>query len=259
MKAPKDQHFLADADAVRLIADTIPVAGRKVLEIGPGGGVLTAALLARGADVRAVELDGALLPNLERRFAGQLASGQLQIIRGDASKVPLPEFEVVVANLPYSISSKITFRLLEIGFASAVLMYQLEFGKRMIAPPGNGEYGRLSIMAQTYADVEMILELPPEAFSPPPEVWSIVVKITPHEPPVPITDRTIHATLVRELFSHRRKTIRNGLRGMRSIYGDAVMTGLIETLPAELLEKRPEMLSIPDFIDLSNRLAAMIA
>ncbi len=257
MKAPKDQHFLVDADAVALIADTIPVAGRKVLEIGPGGGVLTAALLARGATVRAVELDGSLLPNLEQRFAGQLASGQLQIIRGDASKVPLPEFELVVANLPYSISSKITFRLLETGFESAVLMYQLEFGKRMIAPPGNGEYGSLSVMAQTYADVDMILDLPPEAFSPPPEVWSIVVKITPHEPPVPIRDRSVHAVLVRELFSHRRKTIRNGLRGMQSIYGTAVMTNLTEALPAELLDKRPEMLSVTDFIDLSNRLSVL--
>lgn len=258
MKAPKDQHFLVDAEAVALIADTVPVSGRKVLEIGPGGGILTDALLRRGAVVRAVELDGTLLPNLERRFSDQIASGQLKIIRGDASKVPLPEFELVVANLPYSISSKITFRLLETGFESAVLMYQLEFGKRMIAPLGNGEYGRLSVMAQTYADVEMVLELPPEAFSPPPEVWSIVVKITPHEPPVPILNRSVHTVLVRELFSHRRKTIRNGLRGMQSIYGESVMTNLLESLPAELLKMRPEMLSIPEFINLSNKLSALI-
>ena len=258
MKAPKDQHFLVDADAVALIADTVPVSDRKVLEIGPGGGVLTDALLQRGALVRAVELDETLIPNLNRRFSEQIKSGQLEIIRGDASKVPLPEFELVVANLPYSISSKITFRLLEIGFESAVLMYQLEFGKRMIAPPGNSEYGRLSVMAQTYAEVEMVLELPPEAFSPPPEVWSIVVKITPHEPPIPSCDRKVHATLVRELFSHRRKTIRNGLRGMRSIYGEQPVTNLIATLPDELLEMRPEMLSITDFIDLANRLSALI-
>ena len=228
MKAPKDQHFLVDADAVALIADTVPVSDRKVLEIGPGGGVLTDALLQRGALVRAVELDGTLIPNLNRRFSEQIKSGQLEIIRGDASKVPLPEFELVVANLPYSISSKITFRLLD------------------------------SVMAQTYAEVEMVLELPPEAFSPPPEVWSIVVKITPHEPPIPICDRKVHATLVRELFSHRRKTIRNGLRGMRSIYGEQPVTNLIATLPDELLEMRPEMLSITDFIDLANRLSALI-
>ena len=91
MKAPKDQHFLVDADAVALIADTVPISDRKVLEIGPGGGVLTDALLQRGALVRAVELDETLIPNLNRRFSEQIKSGQLEIIRGDASKVPLPE------------------------------------------------------------------------------------------------------------------------------------------------------------------------
>lgn len=259
MKAPKDQHFLVDVSAVDLIADTVPVMGRKVLEIGPGGGVLTAALLSRGAIVSAVELDGTLLPNLEQRFSGQISSGQLTIIRGDASKVPLPDFELVIANLPYSISSKITFRLLEIGFESAVLMYQLEFGKRMLAPPGDGEYGRLSVMTQTYADVDLILELPPNAFMPPPEVWSIVVKITPHDPPVPIVNKMVHAVLVRELFSHRRKTIRNGIRGMKSIYGDEQIAAFIKAVPEEVLQKRPEMLSIEEFIHLSNMLATHVS
>jgi 16S rRNA (adenine1518-N6/adenine1519-N6)-dimethyltransferase len=259
MNVSKDQHFLVDTEAVALIANTIPVFNRKVLEIGPGGGVLTDALLRRGAIVRAIELDRTLLPNLERKFSDQIASGQLEIIPGDASKVLLPEFELVVANLPYSISSKITFRLLETNFESALLMYQLEFGKRMIAPPGNGEYGRLSVMTQTYADVEMVLKLPPEAFSPPPEVWSIVVKITPRKPPVPILDRSVHDTLVRKLFSHRRKTIKNGLRSMQSIYGESVTTNIIGDLPAKMLEMRPEMLSIPDFIDLANKLSALIS
>ena len=256
MKATKDQHFLIDASAVELIADTVHVSGRKVLEIGPGGGVLTEALLAHGAVVSAVELDGALLPNLGRRFASAISSGQLTIIRGDASKVPLPAFDLVVANLPYSISSKITFRILEIGFESAVLMYQLEFGKRMIASPGDGEYGRLSVMTQSYADVEMILELPPNAFSPPPEVWSIVVKITPHEPVVTVNNRGVHAVLVRELFSHRRKTIRNGIRGMKSIYGEKAISAFLAGLPEDILNKRPEMLSVEEFIRLANQLTA---
>ncbi|MDR0438895.1 MAG: 16S ribosomal RNA methyltransferase A [Methanocalculaceae archaeon] len=259
MKVSKDQHFLVDAEAVALIASAIPVSNRKVLEIGPGKGALTDALLRNGAIVRAIELDRTLLLNLERRFSDHIASGQLEIIHGDASKVLLPEFELVVANLPYSISSKITFRLLETCFESAVLMYQFEFGKRMIAPPGNGEYGRLSVMTQTYADVEMVLELPPEAFFPPPEVRSIVVKITPRGPPVLIQNRSVHDTLVRKLFSHRRKTIKNGLRSMQNIYGESVMTNLVEDLPAKILEIRPEMLSVPDFIDLANRLSTLIS
>lgn len=258
MKAPKDQHFLIDTDAVDFIADSVPIQGRNVLEIGPGEGVLTVALLERGANVRAVELDGTLLPNLEQRFKDELATGQLTITRGDASRVDLPEFDLVIANLPYSISSKITFRLLETGFDIAVLMYQWEFAKRMVSPPGDGEYGRLSVMVQTYADVELILKLSPRAFNPPPEVDSAVVKIIPHEPPVQILDRNMHAIVVRELFSHRRKTIQNGLKGMKSIYGEEKMTALISSLPKDLLGKRPEKLSVIDFIELANQLSNLI-
>ena len=258
MKAPKDQHFLIDTDAVDFIADSVPIKGKNVLEVGPGGGVLTAALLERGANVRAVELDGTLLPNLEKRFGDELSTGQLTITRGDASKVDLPDFDLVISNLPYSISSKITFRLLKIGFEVAVLMYQWEFAKRMVSPPGDKEFGRLSVMVQTYADVELILKLPPRAFSPPPEVDSAVVKIIPHEPVVKILDREVHSILIRELFSHRRKTIQNGLKGMKSIYGEEKMTELIGSLPKDLLSKRPEKLSVIDFIELANRLSDLI-
>ena len=258
MKAPKDQHFLIDTDAVDFIADSVPIKGKNVLEVGPGGGVLTAALLERGANVRAVELDGTLLPNLEKRFGNELFSGQLTITRGDASKVDLPDFDLVISNLPYSISSKITFRLLKIGFEVAVLMYQWEFAKRMVSPPGDKEFGRLSVMVQTYADVELILKLPPRAFSPPPEVDSAVVKIIPHEPVVKILDREVHSILIRELFSHRRKTIQNGLKGMKSIYGEDTMSALINSLEKDLLAKRPEQLSIPAFIELANKLANLI-
>lgn len=258
MKAPKDQHFLIDTDAVDFIADSVPIKGKNVLEVGPGGGVLTAALLERGANVRAVELDGTLLPNLEKRFGDELSTGQLTITRGDASKVDLPDFDLVISNLPYSISSKITFRLLKIGFEVAVLMYQWEFAKRMVSPPGDKEFGRLSVMVQTYADVELILKLPPRAFSPPPEVDSAVVKIIPHEPVVRILDREVHSILVRELFSHRRKTIQNGLKGMKSIYGEDTMSALINSLEKDLLAKRPEQLSIPAFIELANKLANLI-
>ncbi|HJK00784.1 MAG TPA: 16S rRNA (adenine(1518)-N(6)/adenine(1519)-N(6))-dimethyltransferase RsmA [Methanocorpusculum sp.] len=258
MKVSKDQHFLIDTNAIELIADTIPVCGKNVLEIGPGRGALTAALLMRGANVRAIEVDKHLLPNLEQQFSKALGSNQLQLIRGDATKVSLPEFDLVIANLPYSISSKITFQLLKIGFESAVLMYQLEFGKRMLAQPGSREYGRLSVMTQTYANVEKILELPPKAFFPQPKVKSIVVKVTPRKPPIPIENRIVHAILVRELFSHRRKTIRNGLRNMKKIYDSAVITNFYKKLSVEVLDKRPEILSTIDFIDLSNHLASLI-
>lgn len=258
MGAPKDQHFLCDEEAVAKIANFVPVSGRTVLEIGPGGGVLTQALLDRGAVVHAVELDTKLLPNLKERFADEITSGRFTITVGDASKVVLPEYEMVVANLPYSISSKITFRLLEEGFEVAVLMYQLEFAKRMAAPSGNGEYGRLSVMCQTYADVECVLELPPEAFNPPPEVFSAVVKITPHEPPIPVVNRKIHAEIVREFFSHRRKTVKNCMKGLVAAYGKEAVERLAEALSDDVKNSRPEKLSITDYIEISNLLAGFL-
>jgi dimethyladenosine transferase len=258
MGASFDQHFLCDAEAVDRIADVIPVTGRTVLEIGPGGGVLTQALLDRGATVHAVELDKKLLENLNSRFAEEMAAGRFTITVGDASKVALPDYEVVIANLPYSISSKITFRLLEEGFETAVLMYQLEFAKRMAAPCGDGEYGRLSVMCQTYADVEFVMELPPESFNPPPEVWSAVVKITPHAPPQKIFNKKVHADVVRECFSHRRKTVRNCLKGLASVYGKEAAAKLAEALPDEILDIRPEKLSITDFISIANILAGLV-
>ena len=258
MKAYRDQHFLIDTRAVDTIADAVPVSGRTVLEIGPGGGVLTRALLDRGAVVHAVELDTGLLPNLERLFAEELADGRLTITLGDASKVALPSYELVVANLPYSISSKITFRLLDAGFERAVLMYQLEFAKRMAAVPGTDDYGRLSVTVQALADVEMILELPPHAFSPAPDVWSAVVIVTPRPSPIPIENRQVFENLVRELFSHRRKTIANGLKGLASIYGKENVAKFAASLEADLLQKRPEVLTVAEFITLSNRLNSYV-
>ena len=255
MKAPKGQHFLHDIRAVEKIADAVPVAHHIVLEIGPGEGILTDALLSRNAVVHAVELDTNLLPNLERRFSAELADGRLSITQGDASKIPLPPFELVIANLPYSISSKITFRLLEIGFEKAVLMYQLEFAKRLAAKSGTSDYGRLTVMTQALADVAFLMKLPPNAFTPAPDVWSAVVILTPRDPPVPIIDRKVFSDVVREVFSHRRKTLSNGLKGLSAVYGKEIIQKFIKCLSAEFLAKRPEVLSVAEFIELSNKLA----
>ena len=128
MSAPRDQHFLVDKRAVERIASFVDISGRRVLEVGPGEGILTRALLDHGAHVIAVEIDPALVEELEIVFADEIEGSRLEIVSGDAKKVDLPPFDIVVANLPYSASSKITFRLLEIGFEVAVLMYQKEFG-----------------------------------------------------------------------------------------------------------------------------------
>ncbi len=252
MKAPRDQHFLIDKKAIERIAGMVDVAGKRVLEIGPGEGPLTKALLNRGATVIAVELDSGLVENLKIRFARDIKEGTLILIHGDAIRCEIPPFEKVVANLPYSASSKITFRLLDIGFTEAVLMYQKEFGQRMIAPPGTPGVGRLSIMVQTYAKVKTMMQLSPKAFSPPPEVYSWVMKITPRSPPYPIADTDLYALVVRELFSHRRKTVRKGLKTSRSLLGAERTDRIIAALPDEVLMKRPEELSLKEFADIAN-------
>jgi len=253
MKAHHDQHFLIDPHAVQRIADVAEVKGKRVLEIGPGHGALTSALLKRGAIVYAIELDGHLCEELHTTFSEEIAQGQLTVRQGDATRCELPDFEMVVSNLPYSASSKITFRLLKTGFEEAVLMFQSEFAERMVAPAGTKDCGRLSIMVQTCAVVQLCFKLPPSCFSPKPQVHSTVVKIVPRKQPLfPINDRERYADVVRALFSHRRKTVRNCLKGSGGMLDPEWVKRVIATLPEEILKSRPEELYMEDFATISN-------
>jgi len=252
MKARHDQHFLIDPRAIDRIADILDLTGKVVLEIGPGNGALTRALLGRGATVHAVELDGALCEGLRETFSDEIASGRLTVTHGDASRCGLPPFSVVVSNLPYSISSKITFRLLEIGFETAVLMYQSEFADRMAAPAGTKDCGRLSIMVQTYAAVQQCFTLSPNCFSPKPQVHSTVVRLFPRPPIFPINDPKRYADVVRALFVHRRKTVRNCLKGAQGLLDPAWVSRILTTIPEEIAASRPEELYLEDFATIAN-------
>jgi 16S rRNA (adenine1518-N6/adenine1519-N6)-dimethyltransferase len=255
MRAPKDQHFLTDTKAVRRIADLVDLRDRVVLEIGPGEGILTGELLSRGAKVNAVEIDPDLVDELTLFFDDAIGKGMLTVICGDAVRCDLPPFDVVVSNLPYSASSKITFRLLAAGFEEAVLMYQEEFARRMVAPAGTPDCGRLSIMVQTYCCVERCFDLPPQAFSPRPQVRSTVVRMKLRGPLFPIRDRVIYADVVRALFSHRRKTVKNCLRSSTGILDPALAETILAALPEEILTSRPETLYLEDFATIANMAA----
>ena len=252
MRATKDQHFLIDERAVRRIAGLIDVRDRVVLEIGPGSGALTRALLDSGALVRAVEIDAGLVEELGLIFADEIEEGRLEVICGDAVRCDLPPFELVVSNLPYSASSRITFRLLDAGFEEAVLMYQAEFAQRMVAPAGTPDCGRLSIMIQTTCCVERCFDLSPQCFSPRPQVRSTVVRIVPRGPIFQISDRQLYADVVRALFSHRRKTVRNCLRNSRGILRGEDVELMLSALPEEILSSRPEALYLEDFATITN-------
>jgi 16S rRNA (adenine1518-N6/adenine1519-N6)-dimethyltransferase len=252
MRARHDQHFLTDQRAIDRIAALVPVKGRVVLEVGPGDGALTRALLARGATVHAVELDGQLCEALAESFPDEVAAGRLTVTHGDAGRCGIPFFELVISNLPYSISSKITFRLLETGFEEAVLMYQSEFADRMAAPAGTKDCGRLSIMVQTYATVQKCFDLSPNCFTPKPQVHSTVVLIRPRPPIFAVADHRRYADVVRALFMHRRKTVRNCLKGSAGMLGEAWVERVVSALPDEILKSRPEELYLEDFATIAN-------
>ncbi|MBN1167235.1 MAG: 16S ribosomal RNA methyltransferase A [Methanospirillaceae archaeon] len=254
MKTRLDQHFLTDTRAVARIADILDVSGRQVLEIGPGTGLLTRALLDKGAIVTAIELDSDLVLSLKERFSIEIAGGRCEIIHGDAARISLPEREYVVANLPYSASSKITCNLLRTSFTDAVLMYQKEFADRMMAPVGSRSCGRLSVMVQTYARVKRCFNLSPGSFMPPPQVRSTVLLIQPRPPLFWIHDNAIYAEVVQLLFSGRRKMVRTIIRMAGDRIGTREAEDLIGTLPEEILSSRPEQLYLEDYATIANRI-----
>jgi len=179
-----------------------------VLEIGPGTGNMTMKLLEAAKRVVAVEADPRMVLELQRRVQGTPYAQQLTIIQGDAMKVDLPYFDLCVANLPYQISSPITFKLLTHRplFRAAVLMFQREFALRLVAPPGDPQFCRLSANVQLLARVNHLMKVGKNNFRPPPKVESSVVRIEPKNP-APAVDYTEWDGLVRLCFGRKNKTL----------------------------------------------------
>ncbi len=207
------QNFLIVPDIIERNVDRAELGEKDtVLEIGPGLGVLTDALSKRAGKVYAVEKD----PTLVRILRNEYRWPNVEIIEGDALRVPLPGFNKVVSNLPYQISSPITFRLLEHDFERAVLIYQLEFAQRMVAEPGDKNYSRLSLMVRAKAHAEIVERIGRGAFWPKPEVDSAVVVLTPK----PGEERIeLNENLVKALFQHRRSTVLSALKKSHHMLG----------------------------------------
>jgi 16S rRNA (adenine1518-N6/adenine1519-N6)-dimethyltransferase len=201
------QHFLVDSRvAERHVAHASIGPSDVVLEIGPGLGILTHRLAERARRVVAIEAD--------RRFVGYLRQTlpEVDVITGDALKVEWPSFDVLASNLPYQISSPLTFRLLDHPFDRAVLMYQREFARRMIAKPGTPDYSRLTVGVYRRASATILERVPRNAFHPQPRVDSAIVRLDPRPTPFPLNDAERYDAVVDALFAHRRKTVENGLR-----------------------------------------------
>jgi 16S rRNA (adenine1518-N6/adenine1519-N6)-dimethyltransferase len=206
----KGQNYLINPGILSRIVNSAELSTEDtVLEIGAGIGTLTIPLADRAKKVVAVEQDIKIADVLKKRL-DDLDIHNVELLVGDATQINFPEFNKVVSNLPYKISSPITFKLLEHDFDSAVLMYQKEFAERMVAEPGNKNYSRLSVMMHFGAKVTMLFDVPPSAFIPQPKVSSAVIKLTPDRREGACDDDTFKKTS-RALFQHKRKKVANAL------------------------------------------------
>ncbi|GGM64743.1 16S rRNA (adenine1518-N6/adenine1519-N6)-dimethyltransferase [Halarchaeum rubridurum] len=246
-----DQHFLVDDR----VLDRIPTYAESfdrshVLEIGPGPGALTERLLDVADRVTAVERDPALAAHLREEFADAVADGTLTVVEGDALDVEFPDYTCCISNLPYSASSELAFRLLP-DAKPTVLMFQREFAERMAASVDDDAYGRLSVSAQHYADVEVVEEIPKEAFDPQPRVRSAVVRTTPRDPDYEVDDEAFFLDFVKALFTQRRKTVRNAIRNTAHISGLDDPEAVVAAADEDLLRKRPGNLAPATFAELA--------
>lgn len=203
----KGQNYLIDSNILKKIIDFAELSlDDTILEIGAGIGTLTIPLSKKAGEVIAIEQDAKIAEVLKKRLL-ELEISNVEVLTADATKIEFPKFNKVVSNLPYKISSPITFKILEYDFDFAVLMYQLEFAERMVSEPGNPNYSRLSLMMHFCADVEMLFGVSKHCFFPPPKISSAVIKLIPKESD--IDDFFIKTS--RALFQHKKKKVRNSL------------------------------------------------
>lgn len=249
-----DQHFLVDdrvLDRLPGYATEIDADLGRVLEIGPGTGALTDRLLATADRVTTVERDHDLADFLREEFADDIRTGRLNVMAGDATEIDLPAYTTAISNLPYGAASPILFRLLPRG-QPLVVMVQREFADRMVAGPGDDDYGRLSVAAGHYADCEIVEPVPPEAFHPPPPVDSAVVRTRPHKPSYEVPDDAFFLGFVQAVFTQRRKTVRNAIRNTAHISGLADPDAVVTAADEVLLSSRPGDLEPREFAALAS-------
>ena len=266
------QNFILDLNLTRRIAraagiggdavvggasGALPLAGRTVVEIGPGPGGLTRALLMEGAaHVTAIERDPRCRPALDEIAA--VSDGRLHVIDGDALAMDwhalaraLPQPPLIVANLPYNIATQLLINWLEAEpwppwYAGMLLMFQKEVAERIVAQPGSKTYGRLAVIAQWRTRPKLVFTLPPEAFTPQPKIESAIVAFLPRAQALPACDVMVLGRVTAAAFGQRRKMLRQSLKALTP---DPEMlleaAGIAGTL-------RGEVLTVADFARLAN-------
>ena len=249
------QNFLIDEGVVRRIVRSIrPRSDDKMVEIGPGQGAITGLILEECANLDVIELDRDLIPMLKVRFDRNpgFRVHEADALKFDFSQLTDSEKTLrVVGNLPYNISTPLIFRLIAQRhlISDMHFMLQKEVVLRLAAKPGDKNYGRLSIMAQYFCEIEDLFDVPPESFNPPPKVMSSIVRLQPYTTlPITAKDETHLETVVKLAFQQRRKTLRNALKPLLEEIDDAASLSVDLSL-------RAERLSVADFVRLSDELS----
>ena len=255
------QHFLTDQEVAQKIANTVDACpGLPILEVGPGMGVLTQYLLPKGRPVKVVEIDTESVAYLKEHMP-QLGE---DILEDDFLRMPLDrifsgEPFVLTGNYPYNISSQIFFRMLEYRdlIPCCTGMIQREVALRMAAAPGSRTYGILSVLLQAWYDIEYLFTVDEHVFCPPPKVKSAVIRLTRSSVTSLPCQEALFRRVVKTTFNQRRKTLRNNIRPLLTQI-DTEQTGKgiqpkdhTEWLAQPLFQKRPEQLSVQDFIQLT--------
>jgi len=240
------QHFLVDPYVLDELVECIaPRTAEAIVEIGPGHGALTFRLLEKGALVDAIELDRDLASELARyaQTDSRLTIHQADALDFDFARLAVAGQLRVVGNLPYNISTPLILRLLRrIGLIEDMcFMVQKEVAERMTAAPGNGSYGRLAVLTQAFSETAIVMEVPPDAFSPPPKVDSSVVYLRPRQPgcEFPALER-----VVSQAFTHRRKMLRHTL-------GQRFAAERLAEFDISLTD-RPENVTLAQFVALAK-------
>ncbi|WP_235298488.1 16S rRNA (adenine(1518)-N(6)/adenine(1519)-N(6))-dimethyltransferase RsmA [Portibacter marinus] len=243
------QHFLTDLHLADQIVEALTYTdGMNVLEVGPGQGVLTEKLKRKGINLKLIEADMDMVTVLHKKFPDM--EGQIihfDFLKADLRRVFDHEPLAVIGNFPYNISSQIVFRIIKYFelVPEMVGMFQWEVAQRIVSEPGSKKYGVISVLTQAIYEGELLFKVPPNVFNPPPKVDSGVIKLTRKKNLEFDYNRSLFKHIVKTAFNQRRKMLRNTLKSMvqkTNFQND------------ELLMKRPEQLSVQDYIYLTKNL-----
>ncbi|MDH4226524.1 MAG: 16S rRNA (adenine(1518)-N(6)/adenine(1519)-N(6))-dimethyltransferase RsmA [Deltaproteobacteria bacterium] len=263
LKKKYGQHFLVDPNIVRkIIGAALPLDEATVLEVGPGDGALTSALLAEGALVTAVEIDRDLAFMLKKKFSGVMG---FSLVEADALKTDFTALAKkaearfkCVANLPYNISGPLLIKFTEErdAFLELILMFQKEVAERLVAAPSTPEYGSITAVVGAFMEVKKLFDVSPNCFKPRPKVWSTVLRVRPLESPlVGASLEPVYRKVVRAAFGQRRKTLANALKTLG--LGDEVISEALKGAGIDP-KRRGETLDVAEFARLSEEVSAFL-